>query len=240
MSTTIADRPSRIESGGVFETPFPHAVIEHWAPPELVRAAEAEWPEGRWPHWHRYDNGKLATKDPLRFPPACAELVRRMLCLPVGELLGVDGAFGDWNCHGAGLHTLPPGASLGVHLDSDHHPQTGWWRACNAVLFVNSEWHSAPAANDSTMINPASHGHKPPVAAWGGEFELWNADGTECDKRIKPQFNRLVLFVPSDVSYHAVSEVTGPETRKTLTVFFWRHPGAGCLSTRPRAEFRSA
>jgi hypothetical protein len=196
-----------------FDDPFPHAVIDDWAVPELVRAAEAEWPDERWPFWHRYESGKLATKDPLRFPPACAELVRRMLCLPVGDLLGIDGAFGDWNCHGAGLHAMPPGSCLGVHLDSDHHPMTGWVRACNAVLYVNRLW--------------GKH--------WGGEFELWSPDGSRCLKRIEPQFNRLVLFAPSDISYHAVSEVRGEETRKTLTVFFWRH-GIGRHS-RPRAQF---
>lgn len=209
MSTTIVEANSITR----LDQPFPHVVIDDWAEPELVRAAEAEWPDERWPFWHRYDNGKLTTKDPLRFPPACAELVRRMLCLPIGELTGIDGAFGDWNCHGAGLHTMPPGSRLGVHLDSDHHPLSGWVRACNVVLYVNRLWG----------------------AHWGGEFELYSADGTRCLKRIEPRFNRLVLFEPSDVAYHAVAPVTGPETRKTLTTFYWRH--AGGRVQRPRALF---
>lgn len=184
----------------VSDVPFRHVVIDHWAPPELVRAAEAEWPAEHWPFWHRYPNGKLTSKDPLRIPPACSELVRRMLCLPIAELMGIDHAFGDWNCHAAGLHGMPPGSSLGVHLDSDHHPITGWQRACNAVFYLNSAW-------------------KPD---WGGQFELYDATGQQCVTQIAPRFNRLVLFAPSDVSYHAVSEVTGPQTRKTLTVFFWK------------------
>lgn len=196
-----------------YEEPFLHVVIDDWAPPELVRAAEAEWPAPLWAHWHRYENGKLTTKDPLRFPPACAELLRRMLCLSIGELTGIEGTFGDWNCHGAGLHAMPPGAKLGVHLDSDHHPQTGWVRAANAVLYVNRQWE----------------------ADWGGEFELYGTHGERCLKRIGPRFNRLVLFAPSDVSYHAVSEVRGEEARKTLTVFFWRH--GDCGQRRARAQF---
>lgn len=197
-------------------SPFPRVIIDQWAPPELVRAAEAEWPDEHWPFWHRYENGKLASKDPLRYPPACAELVRRMLCLPIAELLGVENAFGDWNCHAAGLHAMPPGSSLGVHLDSDHHPITGWKRAANAVLYLNSEWRDD----------------------WGGAFELWDATGQSCLERVKPRFNRLVLFEPSDVSYHSVSKVTGPETRKTLTVFFWRHV-VGKEWMRTRAQFLS-
>jgi hypothetical protein len=211
MSTIAAER--RCSDTGIVEFPFRHRVIDDWAEPELVRAAEAEWPRNDWPFWHRYDSGKLATKDPLRFPLACAELIRRMLCLPIHDWMGIDDSFGDWNCHGAGLHAAPPGARLGVHLDSDHHPQTGWQRVCNAILFVNSFW----------------------PARWGGELELWNSDGTECVKRIAPRFNRLVLFEPSDLSFHAVAENRGPEVRKTLATFYWREslePGV-----RPRAQF---
>jgi hypothetical protein len=232
MSTITAERLD--SDTGIVEFPFRHRVIDNWAEPELVRAAEAEWPEPHWPHWHRYENGKLATKDPLRHPPACAELIRRLLCLPVSELIGIDGTFGDWHCHGGGLHSMPPGSSLGVHLDSDHHPMTGWVRACNAVLFVNSEWRSAHAANDSPMTNPSSDGHKLPVAEWGGEFELWDARGEQCVRQIAPRFNRRVLFKPSDVSWHSVAPVRGAESRKTLAVFFWKQG----TSQRRRSQAR--
>lgn len=231
-----SDSPDSGLQTPVCEQPFRHVVIDDWAEPELVRAAEAEWPEPYWPHWHRYENGKLATKDPLRYPPACAEIIRRLLCLPVSELLGIEGTFGDWNCHGGGLHAMPPGSSLGVHLDSDHHPATNWRRAANAVLFVNRHWVSDHAASNAPTSNPSPHGHKPPAAGWGGEFELWNADGRYCLQRIEPRFNRLVLFEPSDVAWHAVAPVRGPETRKTLTVFFWKHGGPG-ESKRSRAAF---
>ncbi|WP_417848835.1 2OG-Fe(II) oxygenase [Thalassoglobus sp.] len=211
MSTTTAE--PEVSTTGRFEFPFRHLIIDNWAEPELVRAAEFEWPDTNWPFWHRYECGKLATKDPLRFPPACTELIRRLLCLRIGELMGLDDTFADWNCHGAGLHTSPPGASLGVHLDSDHHPLTGWQRACNAILFVNSEWE----------------------LDWGGEFELGSADGRECLKRIMPKFNRLVLFEPSDISFHAVARNTGPEPRKTLATFYWRK--STVHGHRSRAEF---
>ncbi len=213
MSTTTAD--PEVSMSGRFEFPFRHLVIDNWAEPELVRAAEVEWPDTNWPFWHRYECGKLATKDPLRFPPACAELIRRMLCLRIGELMGLDDTFADWNCHGAGLHTSPPEASLSVHLDSDHHPLTGWQRACNAILFVNSQWE----------------------LDWGGAFELWSADGRECLKRISPRFNRLVLFEPSDISFHAVARNTGREPRKTLATFYWKKSSQRGL--RPRADFVS-
>lgn len=179
-------------------------IIDDWTTPELVRAADAEWPRDDWPHWHRYENGKLATKDVSRFTPAIAETMRRLLTINVGQI-GVEDAFGDWNCHGAGMHTMPAGTSLGKHLDSDHHPQ-GWQRACNAILFVRDS---------------------------DGDLQFWNDAGTIVVQSIEPRFNRLVLFVPTDTSWHAVAPVaTGP--RRTLSAFYWRHGSGG---ERERARF---
>jgi hypothetical protein len=55
--------------------------------------------------------------------------------------------------------------------------------------------------------------------------------------RVWPRFNRLVLFVPSETAYHVVAQNTGPETRKTLAVFFWTLDGALAPRKRPRAAF---
>lgn len=93
------------------------------------KSAEAEWPDKRWPFWHRYENGKLASKDP-----------------------------------------------------------------------------------------------------------LWDAEGKTCLETIEPMFNRLVLFEPTDVAWHAVAPVRGPEMRRTLTVFFWKHAD-GFAARRDRATF---
>ena len=200
-----------------FDKPFFHMVIDDWAQPELLWAADAEWPAPTWPHWHRYENGKLATKDTLRFPPACGELIRRLLSLPIEELTGIGDTFADWNCHGAGLHMLPPDCQLDVHLDSDHHPLFNWQRGVNAILFVNRSWDRS----------------------WGGELELYDATGRQCLKRIEPQFNRLVLFAPSDISYHAVAQVaSAAEVRKTLAVFYWQH--SANTGKRERAQFIAA
>jgi hypothetical protein len=57
-------------------------------------------------------------------------------------------------------------------------------------------------------------------------------------KRIAPRFNRLVLFEPSDVAFHAVAQNRGPETRKTLATFYWRLSADS--GRRPRAQFCDA
>src|SRR6185312_16508930 len=95
--------------------PFLHAVWDDWVSPELCRAACAEWPDERWPHWLRYDGKrgtKFATRDPLRVPPICQEIIRDLLQLPLERLTGLAGAFPDANLYGAGMHWIPPGGEL--------------------------------------------------------------------------------------------------------------------------------
>ncbi|MCA8995684.1 MAG: hypothetical protein KDA80_01825 [Planctomycetaceae bacterium] len=47
MSTTTAE--PEFSTAERFEFPFRHLVIDSWAEPELVRAADIEWPDTNWP-----------------------------------------------------------------------------------------------------------------------------------------------------------------------------------------------
>ena len=37
---------------------------------------------------------------------------------------------------------------------------------------------------------------------WGGEFELWPKDLNNCEKKVLPIFNRMVIFSTTSHSYH--------------------------------------
>lgn len=116
-------------------------IIEKAVPAELLRAAIAEFPGTDWPHWHRYadENAvKYGSRDRLRIPPACWEVLRCLFALPIAEITGIENTFPDVELHGAGLHLIPAGGHLGMHLDSDHHPITGWKRELSGVLFTES------------------------------------------------------------------------------------------------------
>jgi hypothetical protein len=197
--------------------PFRHVVIDNYVSREMTRAASVSWPDERWPHWHRYagrEGVKYATKDADRLPPACKSIVARMLELPLSTVLCVDDAFPDYDLSGAGMHSIPPGGSLPVHLDSSHNPVTGWGRAASAVLWLD-DWRPE----------------------WGGQLRLWDAVGKRVVKTIDPAPGRLVIFATGQESWHDVAPVAAdaPHHRRSLAVFFWTETAAE--TTRPRAEF---
>jgi hypothetical protein len=201
--------------------PFKHAIIDNFAPASLVRAADSEWPQDNWPHWYRYagpDSVKLATKDCHRFPPACAELLRLMSCLDVEPAAGYP-VFPDFLYHAGGLHCMPRGGHLQMHIDALSHPCNNWSRRLNAILFVHQEWESE----------------------WGGElvFRKSRSD-KETQVSIEPKFNRLVLFEVTPESWHGVpAAIACPEGvfRKSLAAYWWSE---GTDSTQTKASFSTS
>ena len=196
-----------------FEQPFRHWIADDWAPPALVRAADQSWPDEFWEWWHRYegpDAVKLGTRDPSRLTPACAELARMLLSIDTERELGVAGCFPDFGLHGAGMHAIPAGGFLGLHLDGDRHPLKGWRRRLSAMLYVNERWQPE----------------------WGGSLQLGQS------KVIEARFNRLVIFECGDHALHGVPEpVRCPagEQRRSVAAFWWSPADGG--GTRDRAAF---
>lgn len=197
------------------------SIVENCFDPELIAAAEAEWPDTLWPHWYRYDNGKLATHDDARIPPACKHLLIKMIEHGIYKHWPYEAPgeyFADWSFYGAGLHCMPSGSRLGTHLDSELHPNKKWLRAFSMVLHLNSVWDKS----------------------WGGRFYIQDDQHGLNAEYYDVGFNKLVTFKCTDQSYHGVEFINCPEnmSRKTLAVFFWRkNTAADCKNLRTKAYF---
>ena len=197
---------------------FRYTVIDNFAPASLVRAADTEWPEENWSHWHKYNDVnsvKLATRDCHRFPPACAELLRLMSSMDVEPATGYP-VFPDFLYHAGGLHCMPRGGHLQPHIDALKHPCEDWSRRLNAILFVHQEWEEE----------------------WGGNLVLRTAMASkETEVSIEPKFNRLVLFEVSSKAWHGVPyRLECPEGtfRKSLAAYWWSQ---GSDSGQTRAKY---
>lgn len=122
------------------------------------------------------------------------------------QLTGIDDLITDNQFNGGGIHLIPRGGKLGIHIDfSRAIHDNSLFRRVNCLLYLNKDWDRS----------------------WGGALELWNkrpADGGQCVKKIFPIYNRLVIFGTSKNSWHGhPSPLECPEHqyRKSLATYYY-------------------
>ena len=195
--------------------PFPHLVLDNFAPEATLRAVAAGIDEVPDEAWVRYDDlderGKRACNKLEAMPAACRDFLS-LLTSPAAAticqwLTGIDGLVPDPALYGGGLHVTKPGGFLGVHLDNERHPATGLARRLNLIVYC-TDWSAVGGWQDD----------------WGGHLELWDRACSRVVKRIAPLFNRAVLFETSQYSFHGHTQplnCPAGASRKSLAVYYW-------------------
>lgn len=202
--------------------PFPHWIVEDAVPDWMITAALAEMPTPEWPLWVKYDNDiekKRTTRDVMQWPQSLQNLYRYLVTpSAVGQVAEITSIYGlrpDPTLHGGGFHICDKGGFLGPHIDYAVHPKFhNMQRKVNLILYLNQNWNSD----------------------WGGETLLYNDDATEVMARVQPKYNRALIWVPGDVTYHSVNPLADvADPRVTLAVYYIapKEPGV----TRKRALF---
>lgn len=107
---------------------------------------------------------------------------------------------------GGGLNITENGGLLDVHVDGNYHDASGLNRRINVIIYFNPGWKKN----------------------WGGEFGVYNKDGSRCLKKINPIFNRLIAFDTHDFSMHGLpNPIKFPKNkpRKSLILYYYsRNP----------------
>ena len=180
------------------DDPFPHSVIDEWFGRELDEVLD-DWPsEG----WRQYRNAKRATSLVKRFAVVQYLLGREFVSV-LEDASGIPGLIADESLFGAGLHETLPGGALGIHVDFNR--LGGLYRRVNVLVYLNRDWR----------------------AEWNGALELWrDVDGKPAQLacKIEPEFNRTVVFVTSENSWHGhPNPLACPEgvTRKSLALYYY-------------------
>ncbi len=86
----------------------------------------------------------------------------------------------DSQLNGGGLHEIKRGGILKIHTDFNKHPTKDLDRRINLLLYLNKNWNDI----------------------YGGHLELWDKNMKKCVKKIKPDFNTMVIFNTNDFSNH--------------------------------------
>ena len=116
------------------------------------------------------------------------------------EITGIKALLPDPYLGGAGYHLMQEGGKFEVHADRNTDFHCGLQRRLAMLVYLNKAWQPE----------------------FGGQLELWNRDGTRCEKVIEPIFNRTVIFEIADTNFHAVRPVAAGSgaARKAFVAYF--------------------
>jgi hypothetical protein len=127
-----------------------------------------------------------------------------------GRPLFMDPAF-----HGGGFHQSGDGGFLDTHVDFNVHPDHGdWQRVLNVLLYLNRDWRDD---YDGALLVRASPKDEP--------------------RAIAPLFNRCVMMLTGDSTYHGFRRMSLPPgvTRKSIAGYAYQLIGHGSVKARTTA-----
>lgn len=189
--------------------PFPHAVFDNFLPEHLLEDVLAEFLPPNNEHYNKYNNvneKKIEMSNEAYLGSATRHLIAQFNSSTfvnfLEHLSGIQGLIPDPHLMGGGLHQIVSGGMLGIHADFNWYPRLKLDRRVNFLLYLNKDWKDE----------------------YGGHLELWNASMTNCEQKILPIFNRLVIFSSTDRSYHGHPlPLTCPEdwSRKSLALYYY-------------------
>ena len=188
--------------------PFRHIVIDDLFPDTLLERVVDEVPPITPDNFVQHHDD-YQTKFGLRSAIALKEQGFQLVSLLhsasflylLSEITGIWGLLPDPYLEGGGYHIIPPGGKFDIHLDRKTDYATGLRRRLAFITYLNHEW-------------------KP---EYGGQLELWNAAGTQCEASIVPAFNRTIIFEVADGNYHGHPKpVAAPDNRarKSFAVYY--------------------
>ena len=186
--------------------PFPHVVADGlWDEAELREVAES-FPPPDFPVWRKFQNGHEikfgSTGSVATWPEPVQRFVMKLAsptwCEMVATAFGLPELYADaW---GGGMHMIPPGGKLDMHVDFNVH-RNGLYRRVNCLVYLNDGWTEAD----------------------GGQLYL----GQNREVKVAPVLNRTAMFATSDTSWHGHPDPTGPTFwRKSIAMYYYSHEPA--------------
>lgn len=211
------DAASSLRADFEAANPFPHLVLDGFLDGDLAHQLYEEFPTADvMPRSRDYVFGhKHELSSVERSGPAGATLQAALTSPAFAQLLqamtGFD-VFVDPAFHGGGYHLGTDGGFLDMHVDFNVHPlHEGWLRTLNVLLYLNEGWQPE----------------------YGGQL-LLKARPEDAPTEIEPAFNRAVVMLTSDSTYHGFRRLELPPgvTRRSIATYAYRTIDPGAVSPR--------
>jgi hypothetical protein len=205
-----AERLPEMRATYAAAAPYPHAVIDDFLDVEVATRAAAAFPavqDAGWIHYVHFNERKHGLNTAELIPPDLWAVIEQLntpsFVAFLEELTGIPNLLTDDMLEGGGLHQTEPGGFLKVHADFTVHPHRRHWRRrVNLLLYLNEGWQDD----------------------WAGQLELWDRGMQQCEQRVRPDFNRVVVFNTDADSYHGVpTPLACPPgtTRKSIALYYF-------------------
>ncbi|MDP4704523.1 MAG: 2OG-Fe(II) oxygenase [Polaribacter sp.] len=117
----------------------------------------------------------------------------------VSNICEIEQVFPDTNLYAGGLSLMTKNNFLNPHLDNSHDKDRNRWRVLNLLYYVTPDWK---------LEN-------------GGNLELWPTGLEDKQLTIESKFNRLVVMVTHQKSWHSVSKVLVDNVRCCVSNYYF-------------------
>jgi hypothetical protein len=198
--------------------PFPHVVIDGFLREDAAESLLAEFPaiddmkkSNDYIFADKRQSAQLAAGG-----SACQQYHDLLLSDGFAEILGTLAGgrelFVDTSFHGGGFHQGGNDSFLDTHVDFNIHPHhDDWLRVLNVLLYLNQDW----------------------ADGYGGDL-LIRTDPNDKPLAVPPLFNRAVIMLTSDNTYHGYRRMSLPPgvTRKSIAAYAYELIPVGSLRVR--------
>jgi hypothetical protein len=193
-----------------FADPFPHIVLDHFFPDDVIRMALDNFPRDTLPSDRVFEMGYAGLHKRQVLPADCNESAREIFHFfnsqPMLQFLeglsGIPSLLPDPYFVGGGFHETTRGGKLGIHADFRINEQLHLHRRMNVIVYLNPQWDDA----------------------YGGHLELWDRQMKACVSSVAPVLNRCVIFNTDADSYHGHPDpLTTPEgvARRSMALYYY-------------------
>ena len=199
--------------------PFPHIVFENFFSKEFLEDVLKEFPDlSKFKDSEKYNSKNEVKFSNNKYTTFQKSTKRFIDFLNSSEFLVFlenltstkEKLIPDPHLMGGGLHEIKRGGVLKIHTDFNRHPFLPLDRRLNLLVYLNKNWSNE----------------------YGGELELWDNDMKKAEKKISPNFNKIVIFSTNDFSNHGHPEpLNCPDSlsRKSIALYYFS-------SGRPESE----
>lgn len=194
---------------------YPHIAIDHFLDDEVAKQVYHSFPKinsDEWINYTHYNERKYGNTKLDSFPEVIQKVVSYFnsaeFVAMLSQFTGIDNLMADPSLEGGGLHQSSRGGFLNIHADFTVHPhKRNWRRRVNLLIYLNKDY------DDS----------------WGGELEIWDKKMESCKNKIKPLYNRVVIFNTDKDTFHGHPDPFNcpeGESRKSIALYYFTEENA--------------